>query len=80
MATRPTYFYYKNVACAPKGILAEISKLLYDTEPDSMGSKFIYAKARKRGYIHNMPCQNWSLLDLLSGKTIYEAFPHNKDR
>ncbi|GJN34189.1 hypothetical protein PR202_gb22833 [Eleusine coracana subsp. coracana] len=77
-ATGPPFFYYENVACAPKGVWATISRFLYDIEPEFVDSEFICVAARKRGYIHNLPVQNRLPLDPLPPKTIFEAFPHVK--
>lgn len=72
----PPYFYYENVACAPRGVWAKISRFLYDIEPEFVDSQHICVAARKRGYIHNLPVQNRSPLNPLPPKTIFEAFPH----
>ncbi|XP_062217067.1 DNA (cytosine-5)-methyltransferase DRM2-like [Phragmites australis] len=74
----PPYFYYENVALAPKGVWTTISRFLYDIEPEFVDSKFFCAAARKRGYIHNLPIENRSPLLPLPPKTISEAFPRTK--
>ncbi|WVZ60270.1 hypothetical protein U9M48_010317 [Paspalum notatum var. saurae] len=77
-AIGPPYFYYENVAIAPKGVWATISRFLYDIQPEFVDSKFFCAAQRKRGYIHNLPLENRSPLLPLPSKTIFEAFPHSK--
>ncbi|CAN1817910.1 DNA (cytosine-5)-methyltransferase DRM1A [Linum perenne] len=56
-AIGPPYFYYENVALAPKGVWQTISRCLYDIEPEFVDSKFFCAAARKRGYVHNLPIE-----------------------
>uniref|UniRef100_A0ACD5Z0H4 Uncharacterized protein n=1 Tax=Avena sativa TaxID=4498 RepID=A0ACD5Z0H4_AVESA len=75
-AIGPPYFYFENVALAPKGTWTKISRFLYDIAPEFLDSKYICAAARKRGYIHNLPIE--SRVELLGRppKTIFEAFPH----
>ncbi|RZC10319.1 DNA (cytosine-5)-methyltransferase DRM2-like [Glycine soja] len=77
-AIGPPYFYYENVALAPKGVWQTISRFLYDVEPEFVDSKFFCAAARKRGYIHNLPIQNRFPLLPLPPRTIHEAFPLTK--
>ncbi|CAJ1946697.1 unnamed protein product [Sphenostylis stenocarpa] len=74
-AIGPPYFYYENVALAPKGVWQTISRFLYDVEPEFVDSKFFCAAARKRGYIHNLPIENRFPLLPLPPRTIHEAFP-----
>lgn len=74
-ATGPPYFYYENVAQAPKGVWDTISSFLYDIQPEFVDSKFFSAAARKRGYIHNLPIDKRFLLKPLPPKTIHEALP-----
>ncbi|KAK1649476.1 hypothetical protein QYE76_067281 [Lolium multiflorum] len=77
-ARGPPFFYYENVALAPKGAWPEISRFLHDSQPEFVDSKHLCAAARKRGYIHNLPIDNRSPLRPLPPKTIFEAFPHYK--
>ncbi|XP_010237197.1 DNA (cytosine-5)-methyltransferase DRM2 [Brachypodium distachyon] len=77
-ATGPPFFYYENVALAPKGVWTIISRNLYDIAPEFVDSKYMCATARKRGYVHNLPIENRSPLLPLPPKTIFEAFPHYK--
>ncbi|CAM8949453.1 unnamed protein product [Rhodiola kirilowii] len=77
-AKGPPYFYYENVALAPKGVWNTISRFLYDIEPEFVDSKFFCACARKRGYIHNLPIENRFPLVPLPALTILEAFPLTK--
>ncbi|WVZ55975.1 hypothetical protein U9M48_006568, partial [Paspalum notatum var. saurae] len=72
------FFYYENVAIAPKGVWTTISRFLYDIQPEFVDSRFLCAAARKRGYIHNLPIKNRSPLLPLPPKTIFEAFPRTK--
>ncbi|XP_052196507.1 DNA (cytosine-5)-methyltransferase DRM2-like [Diospyros lotus] len=74
-AIGPPYFYYENVALAPKGVWDTIKRFLYDVEPEFVDSKYFCASARKRGYVHNLPVENRFPLVPLPPRTIYEAFP-----
>ncbi|KAK3410204.1 hypothetical protein EUGRSUZ_J02221 [Eucalyptus grandis] len=77
-AIGPPYFYYENVALAPKGVWDTISRFLYDVEPEFVDSKYFCATARKRGYVHNLPINDrFPLLPLPPG-TIHEALPLTK--
>ncbi|WCJ24423.1 DNA (cytosine-5)-methyltransferase DRM2 [Euphorbia peplus] len=77
-ANGPPYFYYENVALAPKGVWQTISRFLYDVEPEFVDSKHFCAAARKRGYVHNLPIQNRFPLLPLPPHTIHEALPMTK--
>nr|ACG47300.1 DNA cytosine methyltransferase Zmet3 [Zea mays] len=77
-AIGPPYFYYENVALAPKGVWTTISRFLYDIQPEFVDSKYFCAAARKRGYIHNLPLERRSPLLPIPPKTIFEAFPRTK--
>ncbi|CAN6301796.1 unnamed protein product [Urochloa humidicola] len=77
-AIGPPFFYYENVAIAPKGVWTTISRFLYDIQPEFVDSRFLCAAARKRGYVHNLPIKNRSPLLPLPPKTIFEAFPRTK--
>lgn len=77
-AIGPPYFYYENVALAPKGVWETISRFLYDIEPEFVDSKFFCAANRKRGYIHNLPIQNRFPLQPLPPRTVQEALPMTK--
>ncbi|CAL9014625.1 unnamed protein product [Prunus brigantina] len=74
-ARGPPYFYYENVALAPKGVWTTISRFLYDVQPEFVDSKYFCAAARKRGYVHNLPLDNRFPLIPLPPNTIHEAFP-----
>lgn len=74
-ARGPPYFYYENVAIAPKGVWDTMSRFLYDVQPEFVDSKHFCAAARKRGYIHNLPIDKRFPLVPLPPMTIYEAFP-----
>uniref|UniRef100_J3LJ60 DNA (cytosine-5)-methyltransferase DRM2 n=1 Tax=Oryza brachyantha TaxID=4533 RepID=J3LJ60_ORYBR len=74
----PPFFYYENVALAPKGVWATISRFLYDIQPEFVDSKYFCAAARKRGYIHNLPIENRTPVLPIPPKTISEAFPNTK--
>lgn len=74
----PPFFYYENVALAPKGVWDTISRFLYDIEPEFVDSKYFCAAARKRGYIHNLPIENRFPLLPLPPRTINEALPLTK--
>ncbi|GAB2278453.1 DNA (cytosine-5-)-methyltransferase [Dionaea muscipula] len=77
-AVGPPYFYYENVALAPKGVWDTISRFLYDVEPEFVDSKHFCAAARKRGYIHNLPIDNRFPLLPLPPRTVHDAFPLTK--
>ncbi|CAO2820595.1 unnamed protein product [Amaranthus hypochondriacus] len=77
-ALSPPYFYYENVALAPKGVWDTISRFLYDVEPEFVDSKYFCAAARKRGYIHNLPTNDRFPLLPLPPRTIHEALPLTK--
>ncbi|KAL3643971.1 hypothetical protein CASFOL_011903 [Castilleja foliolosa] len=77
-AQGPPYFYYENVALAPKGVWDTISRFLYDIEPEFVDSKYFSATARKRGYVHNLPIKNRFPLVPLPPMTIQQAFPLSK--
>ncbi|KAJ4960650.1 hypothetical protein NE237_020560 [Protea cynaroides] len=74
-AIGPPYFYYENVALAPKGVWRTISRFLYDIEPEFVDSLHFCAAARKRGYVHNLPIHNRHPLLPLQPGTIHEALP-----
>lgn len=75
LARGPPYFYYENVALAPKGVWDTISRFLYEVEPEFVDSKYFCATARKRGYVHNMPIEHRFPLVPLPPLTIHQAFP-----
>jgi hypothetical protein len=77
-AIGPPFFYYENVALAPKGVWTTISRFLYDVEPEFVDSKYFCAAARKRGYVHNLPIDDRYPLVPLPPSTIFEAFPLTK--
>ncbi|KAK9108103.1 hypothetical protein Syun_024114 [Stephania yunnanensis] len=77
-AIGPPYFYYENVALAPRGVWNTIARFLYEIEPEFVDSKFFSAAARKRGYIHNLPLNNRFPLKPIPPQTIHEAFPSTK--
>ncbi|XP_060196526.1 DNA (cytosine-5)-methyltransferase DRM2-like [Lycium barbarum] len=77
-AIGPPFFYYENVALAPKGVWDRISRFLYDIEPEFVDSKYFCAAARKRGYIHNLPVENRFPLLPLPPRTVNEALPLSK--
>ncbi|CAJ1931448.1 unnamed protein product [Sphenostylis stenocarpa] len=74
VANKP-YFYFENVALAPKGVWNSISRFLYEIEPEFVDSKYFCAAMRKRGYIHNLPIHNRSPLLPIPPLTIQEALP-----
>ncbi|KAE8666167.1 DNA (Cytosine-5)-methyltransferase DRM1/2 isoform 2 [Hibiscus syriacus] len=77
-AIGPPYFYYENVVLAPVGVWTEMSRYLYDIEPDFVDSKYFCVTARKMGYIHNMPIENIFPLIQLPPRIIHDAFPLTK--
>ncbi|ESW29435.1 hypothetical protein PHAVU_002G070300 [Phaseolus vulgaris] len=74
VADKP-YFYFENVALAPKGVWNNISRFLFEIEPEFVDSKYFCAAMRKRGYIHNLPIHNRSPVLPIPPLTIREAFP-----
>ncbi|XP_024012268.1 DNA (cytosine-5)-methyltransferase DRM2 isoform X2 [Eutrema salsugineum] len=78
LARGPPYFYYENVALAPKGVWETISRHLYDVAPEFMDSKYLCAAARKRGYVHNLPISNRFQIQPPPKYTVQEAFPLTK--
>ncbi|CAL4956331.1 unnamed protein product [Urochloa decumbens] len=78
LAIGPPFFYYENVALAPKEVWPTISSFLFDIKPEFVDSKFFCAAARKRGYIHNLPAENRSPLIPIPPKTIHDAFPRTR--
>lgn len=47
VATRPPYFYYENVAVAPRGVWDRISRFLYGVEPEFVDNIFLcYCKEK----------------------------------
>ncbi|KAK9052408.1 hypothetical protein SSX86_029037 [Deinandra increscens subsp. villosa] len=77
-ALGPPFFYYENVALAPKGVWDTISRFLYDVEPEFVDSKYFCAAARKRGYVHNLPIKNRFPIFPLPPRTINDALPLTK--
>ena len=71
----PPYFYYENVALAPKGVWGKISIFLFDIDLEFVDSKYFCAAARKRCYIHNLLVIGSPLLPI-PPKTIFDAFTH----
>ncbi|XP_076909900.1 DNA (cytosine-5)-methyltransferase DRM2-like [Bidens hawaiensis] len=77
-AIGPPFFYYENVALAPKGVWDTISRFLYDVKPEFVDSKYFCAAARKRGYVHNLPINNRFPILPLPPRTIHDALPLTK--
>ncbi|XP_042475432.1 DNA (cytosine-5)-methyltransferase DRM2-like isoform X2 [Macadamia integrifolia] len=77
-AIGPPFFYFENVALAPKGVWDTISRFLYDIQPEFVDSVYFCAAARKRGYIHNLPIQNRFPLQPIPPLTIQDTFPLSK--
>ncbi|XP_017234023.1 DNA (cytosine-5)-methyltransferase DRM2 isoform X1 [Daucus carota subsp. sativus] len=71
----PPYFYYENVAYTPKGVWENMSRFLYEIEPEFVDSMHFSAAARKRGYIHNLPIDGRFPLLPIPPFTIQEALP-----
>ncbi|CAH2066378.1 unnamed protein product [Thlaspi arvense] len=78
IAIGPPYFYYENVAMAPKGVWDTISRHLYDISPEFVDSKYFCAAARKTGYVHNLPISNRFQVRPPQPSTIQETFPLTK--
>ncbi|XP_076911519.1 DNA (cytosine-5)-methyltransferase DRM2-like [Bidens hawaiensis] len=51
---------------------------LYEIEPEFVDSRFFFAAARKRGYIHNLPLNNRFPIHPLPPRTIFEALPETR--
>ncbi|KAI3966392.1 hypothetical protein MKW92_046921 [Papaver armeniacum] len=75
VARPPPYFYFENVAKAPKGTWSKISRSLFNIEPEFVDSKYFSAAMRKRGYIHNLPTKNRTALFPIPPLTIHEILP-----
>ncbi|OMO80177.1 C-5 cytosine methyltransferase [Corchorus olitorius] len=73
------YFYYENVALAPKGSWKKISSFLDEIEPEFVDSNYFCVAARKRGYVHNLPIRNRFPLSPKPPCTIQEAFTDSKE-
>ncbi|XP_074360726.1 DNA (cytosine-5)-methyltransferase DRM1-like isoform X2 [Apium graveolens] len=71
----PPYFYYENVAYTPKGVWENMSRFLYEIEPEFVDSMHFSAAARKRGYIHNLPIDERFPILPIPPSTIQEALP-----
>jgi len=41
-AIGPPFFYYENVAIAPKGVWTMLSRFLYDIQPEFVDSRFFF--------------------------------------
>ncbi|XP_048617211.1 DNA (cytosine-5)-methyltransferase DRM1-like isoform X1 [Brassica napus] len=78
IARGPPYFYFENVAMAPKGVWAKMSSHLYDIKPEFVDSLYFSAAARKRGYIHNLPIKNRFEIQPTPHYTIEDEFPDTK--
>lgn len=74
-AIGPPFFYYENVALAPKGVWSDISRFLYEIEPEFVDSKYFCAAARKRGYVHNLPIKDRYPVVPIPPRTIHDALP-----
>ncbi|XP_037446653.1 DNA (cytosine-5)-methyltransferase DRM2-like [Triticum dicoccoides] len=77
-AIGPPFFYFQNVARAPRGAWTTISKKFYDIQPEFVDSKYFCAASRESGYIHNLPIENREALLPFPPKTVFDAFPHYK--
>ncbi|CAA7033152.1 unnamed protein product [Microthlaspi erraticum] len=75
VACGPPYFYYENVAMAPKGVWTTISKELYNIKPEFVDSKYFCAAMRKRGYVHNLPIRNRFQILPLQHQKIQDVLP-----
>ncbi|XP_013588677.1 PREDICTED: LOW QUALITY PROTEIN: DNA (cytosine-5)-methyltransferase DRM1-like [Brassica oleracea var. oleracea] len=78
IARGPPYFYFENVAMAPKGVWAKMSSHLYDIKPEFVDSLYFSAAARKGGYIHNLPIKNRFEIQPTPHYTIEDEFPDTK--
>ncbi|XP_047058429.1 probable inactive DNA (cytosine-5)-methyltransferase DRM1B [Lolium rigidum] len=79
IAEGPPYFYFENVACALRGVWDEMSRSLYNIEPEYVDSKYFCAASRKRGYIHNLPIAGRFPLLPIQSRSIKDAFPRTKE-
>ncbi|KAI3890179.1 hypothetical protein MKX03_003828 [Papaver bracteatum] len=70
------YFYYENVARAPKGTWDTISRNLFNIQPEFLDSKHFCVATRKRGYVHNLPTEGRFPLLPIPPLTIQEALPY----
>ncbi|XP_047056317.1 DNA (cytosine-5)-methyltransferase DRM2-like [Lolium rigidum] len=79
IAEGPPYFYFENVACALRGVWDEMSRSLYNIEPEYVDSKYFCVASRKRGYIHNLPIAGRFPLLPIQSRTIKDAFPRTTE-
>ncbi|KAM0914955.1 hypothetical protein ACQ4PT_011172 [Festuca glaucescens] len=79
IAEGPPYFYFENVACALRGVWDEMSRSLYNIEPEYVDSKHFCAASRKRGYIHNLSIAGRFPLRPMQPRAIKDAFPRTKE-
>lgn len=75
----PPFFYFENVAMAPKDVWKTISRHLGGIEPEFVDSKFFSASRRQRGYVHNLPIDGRFQVLPLPPMTIHEAFPQTEE-
>ena len=78
MMQGPPYFYFENVAIAPKMEWNTIKRHLNGVDPEFTDSKHFCACRRPRGYVHNLPIKDREPILPLPPKTIFEAFPYAK--
>ncbi|KAF6165309.1 hypothetical protein GIB67_042725, partial [Kingdonia uniflora] len=78
-AMGPPYFYFENVALAPKGVWQAMTRFLFDIEPEFVDSQFFCAANRKRGYIHNLPINGRFRIEPIPEQTIHTAFPSTRE-
>ncbi|XP_057833016.2 DNA (cytosine-5)-methyltransferase DRM2 isoform X2 [Cryptomeria japonica] len=74
----PPFFYFENVAIAPKDVWKTVSRHFDGVEVEFVDSKYFSASKRPRGYVHNLPIEGRSQLLPLPPMTIDEAFPQTK--
>jgi hypothetical protein len=72
----PPYFYFENVAGAPKSEWETIQRHFNGVEPEFVDSMFFSACRRARGYVHNLPVEERELILPTPAMTISEALPN----
>ena len=71
----PPYFYFENVASAPKMEWETIKRHFNGVDPEIVDAMFFSACRRPRGYVHNLPLEDRKLALPTPPMTIFEALP-----
>eukprot|EP00250_Pteridium_aquilinum_P018467 c24103_g1_i1 orf=250-2667(+) len=71
----PPYFYFENVAGVPNNEWDTIKRHFNGVDPEFTDSLYFSASRRPRGYVHNLPVDDRSLLLCTPPMSIFEALP-----